>query len=87
MHIAYQVVGDGPIDVAFVHALVSHVEVFWELPSFERFVRELSSWARVILFDKRGVGMSDRLSITPTLEARMDDLRASSTRSGPSGRS
>jgi len=76
VHIAYQVVGDGPIDLVFVHAFVSHVELFWELPSFERFVRELSSWARVILFDKRGVGLSDRLTVVPTLEARLDDLRA-----------
>jgi class 3 adenylate cyclase len=76
VHIAYQVVGEGPIDLVFVHAFVSHVELFWELPSFERFVRELSSWARVILFDKRGVGLSDRLSVVPTLEARIDDLRA-----------
>ncbi len=76
VHIAYQVVGDGPIDVVFVHAFVSHVELFWKLPSFARLVRELSSWARVILFDKRGVGLSDRLSSAPTLEARMDDLRA-----------
>jgi class 3 adenylate cyclase len=76
IHVAYQVVGDGPIDLVFVHAFVSHVEVYWELPTFERFVRELSSWARVILFDKRGVGLSDRLSVIPTIEARMDDLRA-----------
>jgi class 3 adenylate cyclase len=76
VHIAYQVVGDGPIDLALVHAFVSHVEIFWELPTFERFVRELSSWARVILFDKRGVGLSDRLSVIPTMEARLDDLRA-----------
>ncbi len=76
VHIAYQVVGSGSVDVVFVHAFVSHVEIFWELPGFERFVRELSSWARVILFDKRGVGLSDRLSAIPTLEARMDDLRA-----------
>lgn len=76
VHIAYQVVGDGPIDIVFVHAFVSHVELFWELPTFERLIAELSSWARVILFDKRGVGLSDRLSIIPTLEARLDDLRA-----------
>jgi class 3 adenylate cyclase/alpha-beta hydrolase superfamily lysophospholipase len=76
VHIAYQTVGDGPVDVVFVHSFLSHVELFWELPSFERFVRELSSTARVILFDKRGVGLSDRLSSIPTLEARMDDLRA-----------
>jgi class 3 adenylate cyclase len=76
VHIAYQVLGDGPIDVVFVHAFVSHVELFWELPSYARFLRELSSWGRAIVFDKRGVGLSDRLSVVPTLEARIDDLRA-----------
>ena len=76
VHIAYQVIGDGPIDLVFVHAFVSHVELFWDLPTYARFVRELSSWARVIVFDKRGIGLSDRLSVTPTLEARIDDLRA-----------
>ncbi len=77
VHIAYQVVGDGPVDVVFVHAFVTHLELMWELPSFEQLIRSLSSFARVILFDKRGVGLSDRLSSSlPTLEARMDDLRA-----------
>ncbi len=76
VHIAYQVLGNGPIDVVFVHAFVSHVELFWELPSYGRFLRELSSWGRAIVFDKRGVGLSDRLSVVPTLEARIDDLRA-----------
>jgi pimeloyl-ACP methyl ester carboxylesterase len=76
VHIAYQVLGNGPIDVVFVHAFVSHVELFWELPSYARFLRELSSWGRAIVFDKRGVGLSDRLSVVPTLEARIDDLRA-----------
>jgi class 3 adenylate cyclase len=76
VHIAYQTVGEGPVDIVFVHSFVSHVEIFWELPSFERFIRELSADARVIVFDKRGVGLSDRLSTIPTLEARMDDLRA-----------
>jgi pimeloyl-ACP methyl ester carboxylesterase len=76
IHIAYQVLGNGPIDVVFVHAFVSHVELFWELSSYARFFRELSSWGRAIMFDKRGVGLSDRLSIVPTLEARIDDLRA-----------
>jgi class 3 adenylate cyclase len=75
-HIAYQTIGEGPQDIVFVHSFVSHVEIFWELPSFERFIRELSANARVIIFDKRGVGLSDRLSSIPTLEARMDDLRA-----------
>lgn len=76
VYIAYHTFGDGPVDIVFVHAFVSHVEVFWELPSFARFIRELSGNARVILFDKRGSGLSDRLSGIPTLEARMDDLRA-----------
>src|SRR5512132_2616553 len=76
VHIAYQVFGHGPIDVVFVHAFVSHVELFWELPSYARFIRELSSWGRAIMFDKRGVGLSDRLSVIPTIEARLDDLRA-----------
>jgi class 3 adenylate cyclase len=76
VHIAYQVLGNGPIDVVFAHAFVSHLELFWELPSYARFLRELSSWGRAIVFDKRGVGLSDRLSVVPTLEARIDDLRA-----------
>ena len=74
--IAYQTIGDGPMDIVFVHSFVSHVEIFWELPSFARLIRELSTDARVILFDKRGVGLSDRLAAVATLEARMDDLRA-----------
>jgi class 3 adenylate cyclase len=76
VHIAYQVFGDGPIDLVFVQAFVSHVEIYWELPTYERLMRELASWARVIVFDKRGTGLSDRLSVAPTLEARLDDLRA-----------
>jgi class 3 adenylate cyclase len=76
VHIAYQVFGDGPVDLVFVQAFVSHVEIFWELPSYERLMRELASWARVIVLDKRGTGLSDRLSVIPTLEARLDDLRA-----------
>lgn len=77
VHVAYQVVGDGPIDIAFVWSFVTHLEVFWELPSFRRFVEELATFARVILFDKRGIGLSERVSSSPaTLEARMDDLRA-----------
>jgi class 3 adenylate cyclase len=76
VHIAYQIVGDGPIDVVYVPPFISHVELLWELPTFERLIRELSSWSRVILFDKRGIGLSDRLSVIPTIEARLDDLRA-----------
>ncbi|MGE5226202.1 MAG: alpha/beta fold hydrolase [Planctomycetaceae bacterium] len=77
VHIAYQVTGDGPVDIVLINSFVTHVELFWELPSFERLVRALTAFARVILFDKRGVGLSDRVSSSlPTLEARMDDLRA-----------
>jgi class 3 adenylate cyclase/alpha-beta hydrolase superfamily lysophospholipase len=76
VHIAYQVVGDGPIDIVFVQAFVSHVELLWELRSFARLIDALAAHARVILFDKRGVGLSDRVAASPTLEARMDDVRA-----------
>ena len=51
VHIAYQVVGDGPVDIVFVHAFVTHLELMWDLPSFEQLIRSLSSFARVILFD------------------------------------
>ena len=75
--IAYHVVGDGPLDIVLINSFVTHLEVFWELPSYQRLLRELGSFARVILFDKRGVGLSDRVSSSlPTLEARLDDLRA-----------
>ncbi len=77
VHIAYQVVGDGPIDLVMISAFVTHVELFWELPSFERLLAGLKRFARVIVFDKRGVGLSDRVSSSlPTLDARLDDLRA-----------
>jgi pimeloyl-ACP methyl ester carboxylesterase/DNA-binding winged helix-turn-helix (wHTH) protein len=78
LNIAYQVVGDGPIDVVFVMGWVSHLEMFWAEPSFARFLRRLSSFSRLIIFDKRGTGLSDPvpLSQLPTLEQRMDDVRA-----------
>jgi pimeloyl-ACP methyl ester carboxylesterase/DNA-binding winged helix-turn-helix (wHTH) protein len=78
VNIAYQVAGDGPIDLVFVMGWVSHLEYFWREPSFERFLRRLASFSRLILFDKRGTGLSDRIPIPelPTLELRMDDLRA-----------
>jgi len=77
VRIAYQVAGDGPVDIVLVNSFVTHLEVFWELPSFERLIRDLGTFARVILFDKRGMGLSDRVSSSlPTLEARLDDLRA-----------
>ena len=76
VNIAYQVVGDGPIDLVFVMGWVSHLEYFWTEPSFARFLRRLASFSRLILFDKRGTGLSDRVGALPTLEQRMDDVRA-----------
>jgi class 3 adenylate cyclase/pimeloyl-ACP methyl ester carboxylesterase len=74
--IAYQVSGDGPFDVVFVSPFLTHVELQWTLPGFSETLAKLASFSRLIRFDKRGVGMSDRVSGAPTLEARMDDVRA-----------
>jgi pimeloyl-ACP methyl ester carboxylesterase len=76
INIAYQVVGDGPIDLVLVPGWVSNIEAFWEEPNYARFLRELSSFSRLILFDKRGTGLSDRVVEVSTLEERMDDVRA-----------
>ena len=62
VHIAYQVVGDGPIDLVFVPGFVSHVEYVWEEPRVAHFLRRLASFSRLILFDKRGTGLSDRVA-------------------------
>lgn len=78
VNIAYQVIGDAPLDLVFVMGWVSHLEYFWEEPSFAHFLTRLASFSRLILFDKRGTGLSDRVPINelPTLEQRMDDVRA-----------
>lgn len=76
VHIAYQVIGDGPIDVLFVPGFVSNVEATWQSPDRSTFFRRLSSFCRLILFDKRGTGMSDRGSQIFTLEQRMHDVQA-----------
>jgi len=76
VHIAYQVSGDGPFDLVFVPGFVTHMEWQWRLPGFSDFLRDLSSIARLIRFDKRGTGMSDPVSGAPSLETRMDDVRA-----------
>jgi pimeloyl-ACP methyl ester carboxylesterase len=76
LNIAYQVIGDGPIDLVFVMGWVSHLEYFWKEPSFAAFLRRLASFSRLVLFDKRGTGLSDRVGALPTLEQRMDDVRA-----------
>lgn len=74
--IAYQVLGDGPIDIVFVMGWVSHLDYFWQESSFARFLTRLAAFSRLILFDKRGTGLSDRVPELPTLEQRMDDVRA-----------
>jgi len=76
VHIAYQVTGEGPFDLVYVPPLVSHVELAWDVPTEVRLIERLSSFARLIRFDKRGTGMSDRVEGVPTLETRMDDVRA-----------
>jgi len=78
VNIAYQVVGDGPLDLVFVMGWITHLEYFWQEPSFARFLRRLASFSRLILIDKRGTGLSDRVPLhqLPTLEQRMDDVRA-----------
>ena len=78
VNIAYQVVGEDDIDIVFVMGWVSHLEYFWEEPRFAAFLNRLASFSRLILFDKRGTGLSDRvpLSELPTLEQRMEDVHA-----------
>ncbi|MEO7538976.1 MAG: alpha/beta fold hydrolase [Pyrinomonadaceae bacterium] len=78
VNIAYQVVGNGPIDVVFVMGWISHLEYFWEEPHFASFLDRLASFSRLILFDKRGTGLSDRVPLNelPTLEQRMEDVHA-----------
>ena len=74
--IAYQVVGSGPLDLLIVPGFISHLEQAWEDPAYSRFLKRLASFSRLIQFDKRGTGLSDRIAGIPTLEERMDDVRA-----------
>ena len=76
VNIAYQVLGTGPHDLVFVLGWVSNIEGVWEEAAFARFLTGLSSFSRLILFDKRGTGLSDRVTEMPSLEVRMDDVRA-----------
>jgi class 3 adenylate cyclase len=76
LNIAYQVVGDGPFDLLYAPGFISHVEMNWELPYWTAIFRHLSRFCRMIIFDKRGTGLSDRAGGWPTLEERMDDIRA-----------
>src|SRR5215216_8038007 len=76
--IAYQTVGQGEVDIVFVPCWISHLERLWKEPRFAQFVERLSAFGRVILFDKRGTGLSDPApaTVSPSLEVRMDDLLA-----------
>jgi class 3 adenylate cyclase len=74
--VAYRVVGDGPVDLVYAQGAYTHLEIFWELPAFRRYCERLGEFSRLILFDKRGMGMSDRVPGATTLEQRMDDIRA-----------
>ena len=74
--IAYQVLGSGPIDLVYAHGWVSHLEYAWENPDYTRFFRRLASFSRLIRFDRRGMGLSDRDVAPSTLEERVDDIRS-----------
>jgi len=76
VNIAYQVLGQGPPDLVLIPGWVSNIEIFWEEPAVVRFFTRLASFSRLILFDKRGTGLSDRVAEMPNPETRMDDVRA-----------
>lgn len=76
VHIAYQVLGSGPVDVLVITGFVSHLEEIWKEPGLAATLRQLAQFSRLILFDKRGVGLSDRVGYPPTLENTVDDVRA-----------
>jgi class 3 adenylate cyclase len=76
LHIAYQVVGEGPIDLVYVPGWISQVEHYWEEPGVTRYFKRLASFSRLIMFDRRGSGLSDPVSDAPTLEEQMDDVVA-----------
>ncbi len=75
LNIAFQVIGNGPIDLVFVPGWVSNIDLMWDDPKMSDFLTKLTSFTRLILFDKRGTGLSDRLSEVSTLEERMDFLQ------------
>ncbi len=75
IHLAYRMLGDGPVDLVFVAGALTNLDVLWDLPEYRAWIEELASFSQVIVFDKRGMGLSDRVRIG-TLEERMDDVRA-----------
>jgi class 3 adenylate cyclase len=74
--IAYQVIGDGPLDLVHIPGLLSHLDMAWENPKYQRFMERLSGFARVLVYDKRGCGLSDPVTEPPSVEERIDDTRA-----------
>ena len=76
VHVAYQVFGSGSIDLVFAPGFISHIEHYWDHPDLARWLLRLGSFARVVIFDKRGTGLSDSVPEVPSLEQRMDDVRA-----------
>jgi pimeloyl-ACP methyl ester carboxylesterase len=77
-NIAYRVIGDGPVDLLLLPGWITHLELQWDVPPLGRFLERLAGFSRLILFDKRGTGLSGRVSSSelPTLEQRMDEVRA-----------
>jgi pimeloyl-ACP methyl ester carboxylesterase len=76
VHVAYQAFGEGSIDLVFVPGFISNIEHYWDDPSHARWLNRLARFARVISFDKRGTGLSDRVDTMPGMDQRMDDVRA-----------
>ena len=76
LQIAYQVVGEGPLDVVLIPSYLSNIELYWELPSSARFFERLASFSRLILFERRGSGMSDGIAGATPLEEQIDDVQA-----------
>ncbi len=76
VHIAYQVFGDGPVDIVMAPGFVSHIENYWTEPRFARWLERLGQGCRVVIFDKRGTGLSDSVHDLPAMDERMDDVRA-----------
>jgi class 3 adenylate cyclase/pimeloyl-ACP methyl ester carboxylesterase len=76
VHVAYQVFGAGPVDLVYIPGFISNIEIYWDCPELARWLHHIGTRARVIMFDKRGTGLSDRLGQLPNLDQRMDDARA-----------
>jgi pimeloyl-ACP methyl ester carboxylesterase/DNA-binding CsgD family transcriptional regulator len=76
VHLAYQIVGEGPLDLVYVPGFINNLDLQWEDPGYARLLSRLAAFSRLVLFDKRGTGLSDPVLDAPSLEQRMDDVRA-----------